>query len=264
MSHARLTALTALMLTALAPAAARAQSPAERLARADSLHDALKPNEELAELRAILETAPNDAQVLWRVARAQVDLAKLIRGEHEYTRNVRDSVYQVAREYAERAVAADSTEAEAHFVVSLALGQLSLTRSGKERVRFARTIYDEAARALALDSTHDGAHHVLGAWHAEIKRLSGVTRFFAKTLLGAGFMDRADWDSAAAHLERAVALNPTYIHHRLELAEIYVDRERWAEARTQLEAIPGLPDRDVLDGDHRQAAAALLEKIRNR
>jgi len=264
MSHARLTTLTALTaLVALAPTPARAQS-AERLTRADSLHDALKPNEELAELQAILATAPNDAEALWRVARAQVDLAKLIKGEHEYTRNVRDSVYQVAREYAERAVAADSTEAEAHFVVSLALGQLSLTRSGKERVRFARTIYDEAARALALDSTHDGAHHVLGAWHAEIKRLSGVTRFFAKTLLGAGFMDRAAWDSAAAHLERAVALNPAYIHHRLELAEIYVDRERWAEARTQLEAIPGLPDRDVIDGDHRKAAAALLEKIQGR
>ena len=240
------------------------QTSAGRLTRADSLHDALQPNDELAELRAILAAAPNDTEVLWRIARAQVDLAKLIKGEHEYTRNVRDSVYQVAREYAERAVAADSTLAEAHFVVSLALGQLSLTRSGKERVRFARTIYDEAARALALDSAHDGAHHVLGAWHAEIKRLSGVTRFFAKTLLGAGFMDRAAWDSAAVHLERAVALNPTYIHHRLELAEIYVDRERWAEARTQLEAIPGLPDRDVIDGDHRTAAAALLEKIRNR
>jgi thioredoxin-like negative regulator of GroEL len=114
---------------------------------------------------------------------------------------------------------------------------------------------------VALDSAHDGAHHVLGAWHAEIKRLSGITRFFAKTLLGAGFMDRASWDSAAAHLERAVALNPTYIHHRLELAQVYADRGRWAEARAQLEAIPALPDRDVVDADHRKAAAALLKKI---
>jgi tetratricopeptide (TPR) repeat protein len=241
-----------------------AQTPAERLARADSLHDALKPTEELAELKAALAEWPDDGAALWRAARAQVDVAKQIKGEHEYTRGVRDSVYQVAREYAERAVAADSTEAEAHFVVSLALGQLSRTRSGKERVRFARTIYDEAARTVALDSMHDGAHHVLGAWHAEIKRLSGITRFFAKTLFGAGFMDRANWDSAAAHLERAVALDSSYVHHRLELAEIYVDRQRWADARAQLEAIPTLPDRDVLDGDHRKSAAALLEKIRDR
>jgi hypothetical protein len=77
-------------------------------------------------------------------------------------------------------------------------------------------------------------------------------------------MDRANWDSAAIHLERAVALNPTYIHHRLELAQIYADRERWAEARAQLEAIPDLPDRDVLDGDHRAAAAELFDRIRNK
>jgi lipopolysaccharide biosynthesis regulator YciM len=212
----------------------------------------------------LLAQSPADVAVLWRLARAQVDLAKTIKGEHEYTRGVRDSVYGVAREFAQRAVATDSTEAEAHFMVSLALGELSRTRGGKERVRFARTIYDEAARALALDSLHDGAHHVLGAWHAEVKRLSGLTRFFAKTLFGAGFMDRAHWDSAVVHLERAVALNPTYIHHRLELAQVYVDRARWAEARAQLDTIPGLPDRDVLDGDHRRAAAELLEKIKGR
>jgi tetratricopeptide (TPR) repeat protein len=248
------------VLTALSAAALSAQTD-PRLVRADSLHDALQPREELAELQAILTESPGSAAALWRAARAQVDIAKQIKGEHDYTRGVRDSVYLVARGYAERAVAADSNEAEAHFAVALALGQLSLTRSGNERVRFARTIYDEAARAVALDSAHDGAHHVLGAWHAEIKRLSGITRFFAKTLLGAGFMDRASWDSAAAHLERAVALNPTYVHHRLELAQVYADRGRWAEARAQLEAIPALPDRDVVDADHRKAAAALLKKI---
>ncbi|HET6922586.1 MAG TPA: tetratricopeptide repeat protein [Anaeromyxobacteraceae bacterium] len=231
---------------------------------ADSLHDALRPREELDVLKAMLAESPGDGAALWRAARAQVDIAKQVKGEHEYTRSVRDSVYQVARDFAERAVAADSNEAEAHFTVALVLGQLSLTRSGNERVRFARTIYDEAARAVALDSAHDGAHHVLGAWHAEIKRLSGLTRFFAKTLFGAGFMDRAHWDSATTHLEKAVALNPTYIHHRLELAQVYADRSRWAEARAQLEAIPSLPDRDVVDGDHRTAAAALLQKIRNK
>jgi hypothetical protein len=202
--------------------------------------------------------------VLWRLARAQVDLAKTIRGEHDYTKAVRDSVYSVARAYAERAVAADSSDAEGHFVVSLALGELSRTRSGKERVKFAKMIYDEAARALALNPDHDGAQHVLGAWHAEVKRLSGVTRFFAKMLFGAGFMDRASWDSATVHLERAVAVKPDYIHHHLELAEVYVDLKRYADARPQLAVIPTLRDQDVLDGDHRAEAAALLQKIRDK
>jgi hypothetical protein len=61
-----------------------------------------------------------------------------------------------------------------------------------------------------------------------------------------------------------VALDPSYIHHRLELAEIYADMERWADAVPPLEAIPSLPTRDVLDDQHRAAAAALLERVRER
>jgi tetratricopeptide (TPR) repeat protein len=252
----------ALAFLALAAPRAAAQEPDPRLARIDSLSDALEPMAALAAAKAVLAERPDSYGALWRAARSQVDIAKRIRGEHEYTRAIRDSVFAEAEAFARRAVAADSTDAEGHFMVSLALGELSRTRGGKERVNFAREIYDRAALALAFDPRHDGAHHVLGAWHAEIKRLSGVTRFFAKVLLGAGFMDRASWDSAAVHLERSVALDPDYIHHRLELAEIYVDMERWADAAAQLAAIPSLPTRDVLDDDHRARAAALLDRVR--
>jgi len=258
----RISLLVALLAVAARPAGA--QTPDPRLARIDSLSEALEPARALAAAKEVLAADPGHYGALWRAARSQVDVAKRIQGEHEYTRQIRDSVFAEAERFARRAVAADSTDAEGHFMVSLALGELSRTRGGKERVNFAREIYDAAARALALDPRHDGAHHVLGAWHAEIKRLSGVTRFFAKALLGAGFMDRAAWDSAAVHLERSVALDSTYIHHRLELAEIYADMERWADAAPQLEAIPALPTRDVLDDRHRAAAAALLERARDR
>jgi hypothetical protein len=114
---------------------------------------------------------------------------------------------------------------------------------------------------VALDSTHDGAHHILGAWHAEVKRLSGLTKFFAKTLYGAGFMDRANWDAAVAHLTRAVALRPDYVFHRLELAEIYVDLEQYTRARELLASIPPLPQSDPFDAQYQRDAAALMERI---
>ena len=53
------------------------------------------------------------------------------------------------------------------------------------------TANDEATRAVQIDSNYDMAHHVLGAWNAEVKRLSGFQRFFAKALFGGGFMDTA-------------------------------------------------------------------------
>lgn len=259
-----------LVLPALfVPAALTAQSQGSPdvpslLARGDSFDVALRPMEALDQYKAALALAPDSYDALWRAARSQVDVAKTIKGDHPYTRGVRDSVYSVAQSYAERAIAADSMGADGHFALALVLGQLSRTRSGKERVTFARQIYDQSARALALDPEHDGAEHILGAWHAEIKRLSGITKFFARTFLGAGFMDRAAWDSAVVHLERSVAIRPDYIHHHLELAEVYVDLERYADARHQLELIPSLPDGDVLDPDYRAAAATLLARIRNK
>jgi tetratricopeptide (TPR) repeat protein len=168
----------------------------------------------------------------------------------------------VGRVYAERAVRADSMGADGHYALAMVLGRLSRTKSSKERVRYAKIIYDEATRAVALNPNHDNAHHVLGAWNAEVKRLSGLQRFFAKTLFGGGFMGKANWDDAVRHLQRAVEINPPHIYHRLELAEVYVDLGQYSKAREQLLVIPTLPNQDVQDQEFKTEAAALLEDIK--
>jgi tetratricopeptide (TPR) repeat protein len=235
------------------------QTYEELLARGDSLTEALQVSHALEAYQAAYrQRATHEAT--WKIAQAQIDVAKqLVDDRYEHRR---DSLYGRARMYAELAIRTDSTDPEPHFIMSEALGRLSRTRGGNERVRFAREIYDEAAMALSLDSNHPGAHHVIGAWHAEIMRLSGVTKFFARTFLGAGFMSRASWDSAVVHLERSVALEPDYLFHHLELAQIYIDRERYADARRELQRVVALPPTsDVLDPLNKEEAARLLEEI---
>jgi thioredoxin-like negative regulator of GroEL len=77
-------------------------------------------------------------------------------------------------------------------------------------------------------------------------------------------MSQASWDWAVWHLRSAVAHNPEYIYHRLELAEVLVDVRKYAEAREQLAAIPSLPVRDVLDAQYKREAAELLERTRDK
>jgi len=129
-------------------------------------------------------------------------------------------------------------------------------------VRFAKIIYDEGMKAIELDSTHDGAYHLVGAWHAEVKRLSGFQKFFAKALFGGGFLDKGNWDDAQKYLERAVALKPHNIFHRLDLAGVYVDLGKYSKAREQLTTIATLPIADVLDHEYQKEAAQLLEDIK--
>lgn len=239
-----------------------AQTFDELIARGDSLHDALQPGYALSAYRDALGIDSARYAALWRYAREHIDVAKQLTDQQT---EMRDSLYRVARHFAEAAIAVDSLRPEGHFMRAQALGRLSRTKGGKERVRFAREIYDEAARTLELDPDHDGAHHVLGAWHAEVQRLSGLTKFFAKTFLGGGFMDRASWDSAVTHLERAVARRPEYLYHRLDLAQVYIDLERFDAAQHQLQRIGELaPTSDVMDPEYQEEAAELLARLRER
>lgn len=238
---------------------AGAQSVAEHVARGDSLAAALRPAAALRAYQQALALDSTSSDALWKSAEATIDVAAQLTGPSQAHR--RDSLYLVARDYAARAIRADSDDAQGHFELAQALGRYARDVSGIERVRYGRTIYDEAARALALDPRHDGAEHVLGAWHAEVMRLAGVTRLLARTALGARFLGRASWDSATAHLERAVALRPNFIYHRLDLARVYLDLHRDDAAREQLEHIATLPVTDVMDPAYKREAEKLLARL---
>ena len=147
----------------------------------------------------------------------------------------RDSLYAGAETLARRAVTADSSRAEGHFALAAAIGRASLTMGKKDRIRRAAVIRDEALKRIAIDPRYDGAYHILGRWNAEIMRLSGLSRFFAKSFLGAGVFGKASWDAAISNMEKAVELDPGRIYHRLELAEIYIDRKRYADATRELD-----------------------------
>jgi tetratricopeptide (TPR) repeat protein len=270
--------LLAAMFAVTAPLTAQ-QSIADLIARGDSaraeLHsdaalrhyqEAIKLGEaavgtQLEEVAGVTTPNPLLYTALWKGAREIADVAKQLLGDS--LKQQRDSLYSIGRTWAEAAIKLDSADAEGHFALALVLGRLSRTRGGKERVRFAKIIFDEAQRAIQLNPRHDGAYHILGMWNAEVKRLSGLTRFFAKTLFGAGFMDRASWDSAVVDMQRAVSLNPQHVYHRLELAGVYLDVGAIDKATEQLQAIATLPIGDPMDPYYKEHAAMALADIRD-
>ncbi len=213
----------------------------------------------LAHYQAALAIDSTDYEANWRAAMALLDLGQQI--PDSVPSAERDSLYTQAERLARRAVATDSTGADGHFAIAAAVGLASLTEGKKERIRRAAIVRDEALRALELNPHHDGAYHILGRWNAEIMRLSGFSRFFARSFLGAGVFKQASWEDAIANLQRAVALDPGRIYHRLELAEVYADRKQWDDARGELERIKALPDREVLDPLYRTQADELAARI---
>jgi tetratricopeptide (TPR) repeat protein len=173
-------------------------------------------------------------------------------------------LYQEAERYAGRAVASNPAGADGHFALAASIGRTSLTMGRKARIRRAAIIRSEALRTIALNPRHDGAYHILGRWNAEIMRISGLGRFFAKSFLGAGIFNQASWGKAIYNMEKAVQLDPGRIYHHLELAEIYAERKRVADARTQLHLVDSLPDREIMDSVYKRQGAALRRRLDKR
>jgi tetratricopeptide (TPR) repeat protein len=198
----------------------------------------------------------------WRGSDCLVDIGKETPDSIQSA--ARDALYAKAEAWARRAVATDPNGADGHFVLAQAVGRASLTMGKRDRVRRAAEIRSEALRAIELDPRHDGAYHVLGRWNAEIMRLSGIQRFFAKSFLGGAVFNQASWANAFQYMERAVSLKPDYIYHHLDLAEMYIDNDRYADARTQLEMVGTLPVTDNADPTYKTDAVRLLAEIHNK
>ena len=252
-------ALLCVLVCAAAPTTTAAQSASDHVAMGTHAVQSHDLRTGLAHFEAALAADSGSYEANWRAAVALLDLGEQIPDTVESPE--RDSLYARAESLARRAVEADSTRPEGHFALAASVGRASLTMGKKERIRRAALIRDEARKAIAIDSTYDGAYHVLGRWNAEIMRLSGLSRFFAKSFLGAGIFKQASWDSAVANLEKAVALDPTRIYHRLELAEVYADRKRYDDARAQLAEVESLPERELRDSAYKREAGELAGRL---
>ena len=247
------------MLLALAAAPAAAQDVKTHLAAGDAARCARSIAGALGHFREALALDSLNYEANWKASRELADSGKLM---PDSVKAARQSVYAEALALASRAVRGDSNGADGHYMVAVAAGRVALTKSAHERVKSARVVRDAALEAIALDSVHDGAMHVMGRWNAEIQRLPGITKFFARTFLGASIFKEASWANANRYFRDAIRVNPENIYHHLDFAEALLDQDSTVAAQAQLTQVAQLPlGCDAGDPGYKQRAAALLEKI---
>jgi tetratricopeptide (TPR) repeat protein len=240
-----------------AGAIARGQTAAAHVALGDKDHMARNTAGALQHYEAALTVDANDYDALVKAAYEAVQL-----GEFDPNADHRTSLYRSAEQYARRAVAANPRDAEGHFQLAQALGRNALTMGVRDRIKLASEIRDEALAALAIDPKHSGALHVMGVWNAEIMRLNGFSRAFARRFLGGKIFDNANWADAEKYLEAAVANDSARIVHRLDLAAVYADRDQRAKAIEQYEWIGRAPVTDYNDPNYKADAMRRLTALR--
>jgi tetratricopeptide (TPR) repeat protein len=239
------------------PAFGRAQTAAPTVADGDRLYGARDARGALAAYEAAVQREPQRFEPLWKAARSATDL-----GEFEKDESTRTALYARAREFAARSVRADSSHAEGYFQLARAIGRVALAMGPRDRVKLAGEVRSTVLAALARDSLHPGALHVLGVWNAEIMRLNTFQRVMAKTFLGGKVLSEANWADATAKLERSVSVEPNRIVHHLDLGLVYKDTKRKDLARAQFEWIAAAPVVDYNDVHYKRIATEALRGLK--
>lgn len=249
-------ALFAAAAQVVAAPRASAQSGSELLAQANAEYDARNVAAALKDYEKVLAADPRSYEALWRASRAGVDL-----GEFDPNEGERTAYFKTAQQRGELATQVSPSDAEGHFVLARALGRAALTLGARDRVKYAGRIHDQALECLKLNPTHAGCLHVMGVWNAEVMRLNGFTRMVARNFLGGKVFSEASWPNAERYMLQSVQNDPRRVVHRLDLARIYADEGKTAQARAQYEAVVSGETVDYNDPHYKAQAAAALKKL---
>jgi hypothetical protein len=136
-------------------------------------------------------------------------------------------------------------------------GPFQKLTSGKE-------VFFTTARILELDSLHAGGHEMMGRLHAAVMRLPWLVRSLALRMGMGQALGEASWAQAEAHYLRAMELDSMAVAPRLELAKLYVSRERPAEAIPVLRFLARMSPGDRLDEGMLREARSLLAGLEGR
>lgn len=229
---------------------------------ADRLYAQFKPREAAGELQKVLQLDGDNFTALVKLARAYVDIGDQIPENGDNWKEQKLKEYSTAEEYARKAVRVDPNSTWGYFWVAASMGNIAMVSPVSKQVDLAGDIRDAVEKSIALDPKNGLAYHVYGVWHRKLAEIGQASRMLANVLYGRS-VPSGSLEKSIEYLKKAVALNPTVMVSRLELARSYIASEEWAQARAMLKSIPDLPIQFSDDARHKQKAAQLLEEIKD-
>lgn len=244
--------MVALAVGAVWPVSAVTGKARELVVQADQLQAAPSASNESARRAiALYEEAarlePNSTEIQLKLADAALTLAAWTSGDRLRWYHW----YQLGKSAAERAVALDHNNAEALFLLAAHRGQIASLQKDLGGLLVPRELERLLSRALALNSRHARALHMMGML---LHRTPGPLRLLLK----------GSASDAEPYLVAAIEADPNFSEARLDLARYYARRRQPSQARAQIHAVLQMtsPTRPrAWREKHRPAAETLLREL---
>jgi tetratricopeptide (TPR) repeat protein len=235
---------------------------AQLLKNAERLHSEFKPKEAVNELQKVLKIEPRNFEALVMLSRAYIDIGDSIPEGSPDWQARRMKEYKIAESHARNALAVSPNSTWGHFYVAASLGNIAMVSPVERQLDLAAEIRSATEKAIALDPQNGFAYHIYGVWHRKMAEIGKMSRVVASVVYGRS-IPNGTLEKSVEYLRKAVALNPTVIITRLELARTYVATGNASEARSFLKSVEELPVQFSDDREHKQKAKQLLEEIKD-
>ena len=221
---------------------------AEKLEKEQKELQALKKYTEAQKLK------PTDLHVLYKCS----ELYSRI-GVRETNTVSRDQYYKSSLAFAQMAYKYHPQSDDANVAMSMALGRMALTRSGKEKVSTVKEIKTYADNAIRINTKNFKAWHIIGKWNYEVSNLGFLERAAIKLLYG-GLPNSSFSESVKAY-EKVKELNPYFGSNYLELAKAYHKLNDNTNAEKNLKYVLAMPNYTEEDPIVKTKATQLLSSI---
>ncbi|HSK65057.1 MAG TPA: TRAP transporter TatT component family protein [Pyrinomonadaceae bacterium] len=224
-----------------------AKAAADRLAEADELYegreDLNKARVCVAALRQARTADYGNYEAAWKLARAAFYV-----GDRSPNNSEKDDMFREGVQAGKAAVALQPDKPEGHFWLGANYGG-EASQSTLANLSSVHDIKNEMETVLKIDESYEGHSAYLGLGRLYLQ---------APKVLG------GDTAKAIQYLEKGVKLSPNNTMMRFHLAEAYVEANRDAEAKKQIETIMKTTPDPKYTAEHTDAVAKaqkLLQKI---
>jgi tetratricopeptide (TPR) repeat protein len=138
-------------------------------------------------------------------------------GNRQTNTKKRNDFYQASKIFAESALKQYPLDAEANYVMGVALGRIALISSSKEKIKLSKEIKLLGEKCIQLNPNHAGGYHLLGKWHYEVHNLNFAEKAAVNLLFGG--LPAADINKSVSYIQKAILLNPTNLLYYLDAAK---------------------------------------------
>ena len=229
----------------------------ELVERGDSLYAKFEMAAALLNYEQAFSLKSDDYNLLLKITRVCNDL-----GEYYYElrdeKSSEEVVYK-AVDYAEKFYKLYPDSAKVYTFLAWSYGNQALFEGGKEKIKLAYKIKDNAEKAIQMDSTDYLPYIILGIYHRQLAALNWFERTFANIFFGK--VPEGSFEESEKMMLKALEIQPVIIIATFHLSLTYKEMGETEKEIEMLKKVLELPERDFRDKFAKRKAKERLKEL---